>query len=94
MPFDLVKDDTADPTANARQWAGTVTLSSGSATINFASDLPDVEGGLSDEPRITATAKSAGTAVGISSAGTSQATLDDSSGSSSHTVNVTITETA
>lgn len=94
MPFDITKQERADPTTAARTWTGTVTLSSGTATIDYAADLPGVVGGLDSEPRIFATAKSAGVAVGVSSAGTSQATLDDGSGSSSHVVNVTITEQA
>lgn len=92
MPFDLVKDDAADPTANARVWAGTVTLSSGTATVAF-SDLPGVAADLDSEPRIIATPKG-DDAVFVSSAGTSQATLSDGSGSSSNVVNVAIYEVA
>jgi hypothetical protein len=93
MPFDKIKDERADPTASARVWAGTVTLSSGTATIDYSADLPGVDGDLDDEPRIIATSKG-DDAVFVSSAGTSQATLSDGSGSSSNVVNVQVVEVA
>lgn len=92
MAFEQVKGGKTDPNGNGRVWAGQVTLSSGSATIDYSADLPGVSGGLPAEPVITATAKSAGVGVGVSSAGTSQAVVDDGSGSSSYTVNVWIHE--
>jgi len=92
MPFEQIQDGKTDPTGNGRVWAGQVTLSSGSATITYADDLPGVTEDLPAEPVIAATAKSAGVGVGVSSAGTSQAVVDDGSGSSSHTVNVVIHE--
>ena len=47
MPFDLIKEERSDPTSSARVWAGTVTLSSGTATIDYSADLPGVGG---DDP--------------------------------------------
>jgi len=92
MAFEQVKSGKTDPGGNGRVWAGTVTLSSGSAQIDYSADLPGVSGDLPAEPIIVATAKSAGVGVGVSSAGASTATVDDGSGSSSHTVNVWIHE--
>lgn len=91
MPFEQVKGGKTDPNGSGRVWAGQVDLSSGTATIDY-DDLPGVAGDLPAEPVIVATAKAAGDAVGVSSAGTSQASLSDGSGASSTTVNVVIHE--
>jgi hypothetical protein len=91
MSFEKVQDGKTDPTGNGRLWAGTVTLSSGTATIDYSADLPGVGGDLPEEPIIVATPKG-DDAVFISSAGASQATLSDGSGSSSNVVNVLIHE--
>ena len=91
MPFEKVKGGKTDPTGNGRLWAGTVTLSSGTATIDYSADLPGVGGNLPAEPVIVSTPKG-DDAVFVSSAGTSQATLSDGSGSSSNVVNVVIHE--
>jgi len=91
MPFEKVQDGKTDPTGNGRVWAGQVTLSSGTATVDYSADLPGVSGDLPAEPVIAATSKG-DDAVFVSSAGTSQATLSDGSGASSNTVNVVIHE--
>lgn len=91
MPFEQVKGGKTDPNGNGRVWAGQVTLSSGTATIDYSADLPGVGGDLPEEPIIVATPKG-DDAVFISSAGASQATLSDGSGSSSNVVNVLIHE--
>jgi hypothetical protein len=91
MAFEKVQDGKTDPTGNGRVWAGQVTLSSGTATIDYSADLPGVSGDLPAEPVIVATSKG-DDAVFVSSAGTSQATLSDGSGSSSNVVNVVIHE--
>jgi hypothetical protein len=91
MPFEQVKSGKTSPGGEGRVFAGTVTLSSGSATITYA-DLPGVDGDLPETPVIVATGQSAGTGVAVTSAGTTQATIDDGSGSSSDTVNVVIHE--
>ena len=92
MAFEQVKGGKTDPNGKGRVWAGQVTLSSGTATIDYSADLPGVSGDLPAEPVIVATAKSAGVGVGVSSAGASTATVDDGSGSSSNTVNVVVHE--
>jgi len=91
MPFEQIQDGKTDPTGNGRVWAGQVTLSSGTATVDYSADLPGVSGDLPAEPVIAATSK-VDDAVFVSSAGTSQATLSDGSGASSNTVNVVIHE--
>lgn len=91
MPFEQVTSGKTNPTGNGRVWAGSVTLSSGTATIDYSADLPKVGGDLPEEPMIVATPKG-DDAVFVSSAGTSQATLSDGSGSSSNVVNVLIHE--
>lgn len=91
MAFEQVKAGKTDPNGNGRVWAGQITLSSGTATIDYADDLPGVSGNLPAEPIIVTTAKSAD-AVGVTSAGTTQATVSDGSGSTSTTVNVIVHE--
>jgi hypothetical protein len=91
MAFEKVQDGKTDPTGNGRVWAGQVTLSSGTATVDYSADLPGVSGDLPAEPVIVATSKG-DDSVFVSSAGTSQATLSDGSTSSSNTVNVVIHE--
>lgn len=89
--MEQVKGGKTDPNGSGRVWAGQVTLSSGTATIDYAADLPGVSGDLPEEPVIVATSKG-DDAVFVSSAGTSQATLSDGSGSTSNAVNVVIHE--
>lgn len=89
MPFEQVASGKTNPTGDGRLYAGRVTLSSGTATIDFG-DLPKAPE-FSDEPVIVATAKG-DDSVFVSSAGSSQATLSDGSGASSNTVNVLIHE--
>jgi len=91
MAFEQVKGGKTDPNGSGRVWAGQVTLSSGTATIDYSADLPGVDGDLPAEPVIGATSKG-DDAVFVSSAGTSQATLSDGSGASSNTVNVFVHE--
>jgi hypothetical protein len=91
MAFEKVQDGKTDPTGNGRVWAGQVTLSSGTYTLDYSADLPGVSGDLPAEPVIVATSKG-DDSVFVSSAGTSQATLSDGSTSSSNTVNVVIHE--
>lgn len=91
MAFEQVKGGKTDPNGSGRVWAGTVTLSSGTATIDYSADLPGVSGDLPEEPVIVATPKG-DDSVFVSSAGASQATLSDGSGSSSNVVNVVIHE--
>jgi len=90
MPFEQVTSGRTDPSGTGRVYAGQVTLSSGTATINYADDLPGTPT-FTEEPVIVTTPKG-GDAVFVSSAGAAQATLDDGSGSSSTTVNVVIHE--
>lgn len=92
MPFEKIQDGKTDPTGDGRMWAGQVTLSSGTATIDYSADLPGVSGDLPAEPVIVATAKAAPDEAGVSSAGVSQATISDGSGASTDTVNVVIHE--
>lgn len=91
MAFEKVQDGKINPTGDGRVWAGQVTLSSGTATIDYSADLPGVDADLPEEPVIVATSKG-DDSVFISSAGSSQATISDGSGSSSNTVNVIIHE--
>lgn len=77
---------------SARVWVGRVTLSSGTYTLDYSADLPGVGGSLANEPVIIPVGKQAPNEVGVSSAGTSQATLSDGSGSSSDSVNVLVVE--
>jgi hypothetical protein len=91
MPFEKVKGGKADPSGTGRMWAGTVSLSSGTATIDYSADLPGVSGDLPAEPVIATTNKADDT-VFVSAAGASQATLSDGSGANSSTVNVVVHE--
>lgn len=90
MPFEQVKSGRTDPGGTGRMYAGQVALSSGTATINYADDLPGSPT-FTDEPVIVTTSKG-DDPVFVASAGTAQATLDDGSGASSNTVNVVIHE--
>jgi hypothetical protein len=92
MPFEKVKGGKADPSGDGRVWAGTKTLSSGTATVDFDADLPGNSGDLPEEPVITATAKGTDDYAYVSSAGASQATISGSGGTGSYTVNVWIHE--
>lgn len=93
MAFTKVADAKADPSVpgSGRVWAGQVTLSSGTYTLDYSADLPGVDADLDAEPAIIATSKG-DDAVFVSSAGTSQAVLSDGSGASSNTVNVYVAE--
>jgi hypothetical protein len=90
MPFEQVTGGKTNPSGSGRVYAGTVTLSSGTATIDYSDDLPGSPE-FGDEPVIVATSKG-DDSVFVSSAGAAQATLSDGSGSSTNTVNVMIHE--
>lgn len=94
MAFRKISDDAADPSVpgSGRAWAGQVTLSSGTYTLDYSADLPGVDGDLDAEPYIVATAKAAPDEAGVASAGTSQASISDGSGSSTDSVNVLVVE--
>jgi hypothetical protein len=94
MAFKKISDARADPSVpgSGRVWAGQVTLSSGTYTLDYSADLPGVDGDLDAEPYITATAKAAPDDAGVASAGTSQASISDGSESSTDTVNVLVVE--
>lgn len=94
MAFRKISDAKADPSVpgSGRAWAGQVTLSSGTYTLDYSADLPGVDADLDAEPYIVATAKAAPDEAGVSSAGTSQATISDGSGANSDTVNVLVVE--
>jgi hypothetical protein len=77
------------PQVKGRLYATTVTLSSGSATLTYT-DVDGIESDPANEPYIAAIGTNAGQAVGVTSKGTSQATLDDGSGSTSNDVEVLI----
>jgi hypothetical protein len=91
MPFEKIQDGKTDPTGDGRMWAGRVTLSSGTATIDYSDDLPGVGDDLPEEPVIVGTPKS-DDSVFVSSAGTSQATISGAGGTGSYDVNVVIHE--
>ena len=91
MAFTQVKNGQADPGGEGRVWAGQVTLSSGTYTLDYSADLPGVDADLANEPAIVATPKG-DDAVFVSSAGTSQAVLSDGSGANSNDVNVLVVE--
>lgn len=88
MPFEQVKGGKADPNGSGRVWAGQVTLSSGSATLTYADELPGVGGDLPAEPVIVTQSKTAD-AAHPSSVGSTQATI---TGTGDATVNVLIHE--
>lgn len=91
MAFEQVKSGKTAPGGKGRVWAGQVTLSSGTYTLDYSADLPGVTGDLPEEPVIAATSKG-DDSVFLSAAGASQATLSDGSGSSSNVVNVLVHE--
>jgi len=94
MAFTQISDARADPSVlgSGRAWGGQVTLSSGTATLDYSAELPGVAGDLDAEPVIIATAKAAPDEAGVAAAGTSQATISDGSGANSTTVNVLVAE--
>lgn len=87
MPFREVQSGNGTPHNEGRTWVGEVTLSSGTATINYADDLPGVRGDLETAPLISVTGPTGGETV--NSAGTTQATVG---GDTTDTVNVVIYE--
>lgn len=87
MPFEQVKSGKADPSGNGRVYAGTVTLASGTATIDYVNDLPGSPT-FSEEPVIVVSSKTSNRAY-PSSSGSSQATI---TGTASDSVNVFIHE--
>lgn len=92
MPFQQIQNPDYLPTAEGRAWAGSVTLSSGTAQIDYDADLPGMnDPSFANEPYIVAMNKSDDN-IFLSSSGTSTATLSDGSGSSSTTVNVLVIE--
>ena len=88
MAFEKVKGGKADPNGSGRVWAGQVTLSSGTATVAYADELPGVGGDLPEEPVIVCSSKTADRAY-PSSVGATQATI---SGTGDATVNVWVHE--
>lgn len=87
MPFRKVQSGHATPHNEGRTWVGTVTLDAGTATINYADDLPGVDGDLPESPIITVSGPTGGETV--NSAGTTQATVG---GDTTDTVNVVVYE--
>jgi len=87
MAFREVQSGQATPHNEGRTWVGTVTLSSGSATITYADDLPGVRNALDESPILSVTGPTGGETV--SSAGTTQATVG---GDTTDTVNVVVYE--
>lgn len=92
MPFEKVKGGKTDPNGDGRLWAGVVTLSTGTANINYAEDLPGVSNELPGEPVILATVKGEDDYVYVSATGRSQATVNGSGDTGSYDVNVRIHE--
>lgn len=97
MAFELVADPNALPGVEKRVWAGKVTLSSGTATIDHSADLPGVNqipgNELANAPVVDATSE-ADDAVFVDSGNSdnTQTTLDDGSGANSNDVHVVIYE--
>jgi multidrug efflux pump subunit AcrA (membrane-fusion protein) len=92
MAFEQVKGGKADPTGDGRVWAGVVTLSTGTAKINYSDDLPGVANDLPAEPVITVSAKGSDDYVYVSATGTAEATVNGSGDTGSYDVNVRIHE--
>jgi hypothetical protein len=95
MAFELVADPNALPGVNKRVWAGTVTLSSGTATIDHSADLPGVDripgNELDAAPVVVATAE-ADDAVFVDTQDNESTTLSDGSGANSNDVQVVVYE--
>lgn len=92
MPFEQIQDGKIDPTGTGRVFAGTVTLTTGTATIDYTADLPGVDEAFDQEPVVDLTAKGSDDYAYLSASGTSQATVSGSGGTGTYTVNVTIAE--
>jgi len=92
MAFEQAKSGKTSPGGKGRVWAGVVTLTTGTATVNYADDLPGVSGDLPDDPVVTATAKGTDAYVYVSATGKTQATINGSGDTGSYDVNVFIHE--
>jgi len=81
----IVNSPRALPNIEGEVYTTTATLSSGSATLTWT-DVDGIDQDPDTEPEVFVIGTNAGQAVGVTSKGTSQATLDDGSGSNSNTV--------